>query len=141
MATLRYSLTLVHQEANTRALQSTLQKLESRLRNMGYRVTASRLSEVVMPSPYPESSPAAEDEADAVDEVEVDETEEGVEAVEPDGASAEDDEVGEEEIAFGSPAARELADELGVLDSAFEGHTASGRKGFTVGDVRKVAQG
>ena len=41
MATLKYTLTLEHVEANTRALQAALLKFEARLRNLGFRVGAS----------------------------------------------------------------------------------------------------
>ena len=44
-------------------------------------------------------------------------------------------------VSFASSKGAALADELNVPASAFEGAVPSGKKGFTVGDVRELAGG
>lgn len=159
MAILKYTLTLVHQELNHRALQGTLRKLESRLRNMGYSVGAASL--FVAPPPYPgetdpsvtvqepASSPApeadvAQAEPDAEQEGPPEALEQEADEDESVGSETEDEDVEEEQavelkIRFGSTAASRLSDELNLTVGDFSVFSPGGVKGFTVGDVREIA--
>ena len=44
-------------------------------------------------------------------------------------------------VSFASSKGARLADELNVPASAFDGATPSGKRGFSVGDVRRIAGG
>ncbi len=85
----------------------------------------------------------AVDEEDAAPEAQEEIVDEGV-ATEPETESGEDaaEKAGQAavlDVAFGSVVAAKLADELDLTKDDFERKRKSGVKGFTVGDVRKIA--
>lgn len=43
------------------------------------------------------------------------------------------------DVVFGSVAAAQLADQLNLVTADFAGHSPSGKRGFTAGDVREIA--
>jgi len=61
-------------------------------------------------------------------------------APEPEEQEVEVEQASVMEVKFASVIAARLADELNVAQSAFEGIKPSGKKGYTVADVRWIAE-